>query len=339
MKQVRLHITRYMVGKPLLVNDKRVSLVNGFPTRFIFLKREIDSGQLSRIKFCLTLLNVSKCITPKKGEEWPVSYDSITDPYKGKLYTIPKWFIIKWLNDNKLRAYTPHYGLNDFYVSMKSSPTGPALMSLWTALIHCSYGTLQTFLNIMNCKSRYGLTYVNYSVLLNDLFNKFYTWSFNNYEKLPKDLNRKRGLKSLRIGKLAVVDAPEGKKRVIATVDYFSQFLLKKIGAEIFRNLRKLPSDRTFTQDPHHVWEGTDSFHSLDLTAATDRFPLILEAKLLKYLFQNDDLSRNWVHLLVDREFELPGDTTEYVKYSVGQPMGAHSSWAMFSLTHHLTVA
>jgi hypothetical protein len=191
----------------------------------------------------------------------------------------------------------------------------------------------------MNCKSRYGLTYVNYSVLLNDLFNKFYTWSFNNYEKLPKDLNRKQGLKSLRIGKLAVVDAPEGKKRVIATVDYFSQFLLKKIGAEIFRNLRKLPGDRTFTQDPHHVWEGTDSFHSLDLTAATDRFPLILEAKLLKYLFQNDDLSRNWVHLLVDREFELPGCTTEYVKYSVGQPMGAHSSWAMFSLTHHLTVA
>lgn len=41
----------------------------------------------------------------------------------------------------------------------------------------------------------------------------------------------------------------------------------------------------------------------------------------------------------MDREYELPGDTTEYVKYAVGQPMGAHSSWAMFSLTHHLVVA
>jgi hypothetical protein len=69
MKQVRLHITRYMVGRPLLVNDKRVSLIRGFPTRFIFLKKYIDSGRLADVKFCLTLLNVSKCITPKKGEE------------------------------------------------------------------------------------------------------------------------------------------------------------------------------------------------------------------------------------------------------------------------------
>jgi hypothetical protein len=339
MKQVRLHITRYMVGKPLMVNDKRVSLIRGFPTRFMFLRKYIDSGRLSEIKFILTLLNVSKCITPKKGEEWPVDYSTITNPYKGKVYTIPKWFIQKWLKDRGLRAYTPHYSLDDFYVSMKSSPTGPALMSLWTAIIHCSYGTLQTFLNIMNCKSHFKSSYWCYSVNLNDLFNKFYTWAFNNYSDLPKDLNRDRGLKSLRIGKLAIVDAPEGKKRVIATVDYFTQFLLRKIGMEIFRNLRKLPSDRTFTQNPHNNWLGTDSFYSLDLSAATDRFPIALQAKVLKYLFKNDDLARNWVHLLIDREFELPGDTIEYVKYSVGQPMGAHSSWAMFSLTHHLTVA
>lgn len=69
MKQVRLHITRYMVGRPLMVNDKRVSLKRGFPTRFIFLKKYIDSDKLSEVKFVLTLLNVSKCITPKKGEE------------------------------------------------------------------------------------------------------------------------------------------------------------------------------------------------------------------------------------------------------------------------------
>lgn len=145
----------------------------------------------------------------------------------------------------------------------------------------------------MNCKSRYGKSYFCYSVLLNDLFNKFYTFAFNNYDKLPKDLNRERGLKSLRIGKLAVVDAPEGKKRVIATVDYFTQFLLRKIGMELFRLLKTLPSDRTFTQCPTHNWEGEDSFYSLDLTAATDRFPITLQAKVLKYLFQNDDLARN----------------------------------------------
>jgi hypothetical protein len=52
------------------------------------------------------------------------------------------------------------------------------------------------------------------------------------------------------IGRLAVIEAPEAKMRVIATLDYFSQVLLKPIHDEIFRNLRKFPSDRTFTQDP-----------------------------------------------------------------------------------------
>jgi hypothetical protein len=28
----------------------------------------------------------------------------------------------------------------------------------------------------------------------------------------------------------------------------------------------------------------------------------------------------------------------EYVRYSVGQPMGAYSSWAVFTITHHLVV-
>jgi hypothetical protein len=105
----------------------------------------------------------------------------------------------------------------------------------------------------MNCQRRKGTSYISYSILLNDLFNKFYTFAFNNYSDLPKDLNRSSGqIKSNRIGKLAVIDAPEGKKRVIATVDYFTQFLLRKIGQEIFSCLRKLPQDRTFTQDPTH---------------------------------------------------------------------------------------
>jgi hypothetical protein len=105
----------------------------------------------------------------------------------------------------------------------------------------------------MNCKSRYGLAYINYSILLNDLFNKFYTFAFNNIGNLPEDRNRSSGgLKSEFIGKLAIVDAPEGKKRVIATVDYFTQFLLRPIGKEMFKVLKQLKTDRTFTQSPFH---------------------------------------------------------------------------------------
>jgi hypothetical protein len=94
MKQVRLHITRYMVGKPLMTNSNRVSLTSGFPTRFLFLKKYIDSGNICQIKFVLTLMNISKCILPKKDEEFPISYDSITNPFnKPREYTVPAWFI------------------------------------------------------------------------------------------------------------------------------------------------------------------------------------------------------------------------------------------------------
>jgi hypothetical protein len=61
------------------------------------------------------------------------------------------------------------------------------------------------------------------------------------------------------IGKLAVIEAPEGKMRVIATLDYFSQVILKPIHDEIFRNLRKFKSDRTFTQEPRHDLEENNS--------------------------------------------------------------------------------
>jgi hypothetical protein len=129
-KQARLHVTRYMVGRPLYVNSARVSLTAGFPTRLLFLKGFIDSGKLSEIKYVLTLLNIPKSIKPKKDEELPISYNSITDPRStNKEYTIPVWFIKRFIKDNNLYAEVPKYNLTDFYLSMKSSPSGPALIS------------------------------------------------------------------------------------------------------------------------------------------------------------------------------------------------------------------
>jgi hypothetical protein len=43
------------------------------------------------------------------------------------------------------------------------------------------------------------------------------------------------------------------------------------------------------------------------------------------------------MNLLTQREFVTP-DCKNRIKYSVGQPMGAYSSWIAFSLTHHLVV-
>lgn len=69
-----------------------------------------------------------------------------------------------------------------------------------------------------------------------------------------------------------------------------------------------------------------------------------LQATLLDTLL-GSSIGTNWKTLLVDRDYQVPvsdliqkRDKVESVKYSVGQPMGALSSWAMLALTHHLLV-
>ena len=53
-------------------------------------------------------------------------------------------------------------------------------------------------------------------------------------------------------GRLSIISDPECKQRIIAIFDYYSQFTLKPIHNNFMRLLRKLPCDRTFTQDPIH---------------------------------------------------------------------------------------
>jgi len=81
----------------------------------------------------------------------------------------------------------------------------------------------------------------------------------------------------------------------------------------------------------------------LDLSAATDRFPISLQVKLIRNIF-NHDVAINWYNILINRVYTyLPPkgskDEPKHLKYAVGQPMGAYSSWATFTLSHHLVVA
>jgi len=69
----------------------------------------------------------------------------------------------------------------------------------------------------------------------------------------------------------------------------------------------------------------------MDLSAATDRLPVVLQEQILNILGFEGTLWKN----VLDREWDLKGET---VRYSVGQPMGAYSSFACLALTHHVIV-
>jgi len=148
------------------------------------------------------------------------------------------------------------------------------------------------------------------------------------------------------LGKLSVKEEAAGKMRIFALVDPWTQWLLKPLHDLIFNNiLRAIPQDGTFDQlAPLRLLMkrtgGKTGYFSLDLTAATDRLPLALQQRIIAHL-ANDEFSLAWATLLTGRDYWLktmqPHISGPY-RYSVGQPMGALSSWASLALTHHFIV-
>nr|BCY26967.1 RNA dependent RNA polymerase [Nigrospora sphaerica mitovirus 2] len=127
----------------------------------------------------------------------------------------------------------------------------------------------------------------------------------------------------------------EGKTRVIAIGDYFSQTALKGLHNYLYRALKKIPQDCTFDQESFRSkLGGADWYYSIDLTAATDRFPIkVISQVLLGHLPLN--YVSAWEDIMVGYPFKFKG---EYLNYAVGNPMGFYSSWASFALTHHYVV-
>lgn len=137
------------------------------------------------------------------------------------------------------------------------------------------------------------------------------------------------------LSRLTAVYNTAGKARVIGITNYWVQTALFPLHKEIFKLLKLLPTDGTFNQlSPVWKLQASESrYFSYDLTAATDRLPREIQRDIL-VKFVGRPLAYLW-SWLVDMPFSYHN---RVVKYSVGQPMGAYSSWAMLALTHHFII-
>lgn len=142
--------------------------------------------------------------------------------------------------------------------------------------------------------------------------------------------------KWLPIGKLSIVYDQAGKARVVAMANWWVQLVLRPLHKSIFGLLKDIKQDGTFHQDgPLELIRESPNvghhFSCFDLSSATDRLPVDLQVQVLN-AFGVD--GHAWKDL-----FSYPWYYKgKPVEYSVGQPMGAYSSWAMLALTHHLIV-
>jgi len=110
--------------------------------------------------------------------------------------------------------------------------------------------------------------------------------------------------------------------------------LLRPLHDSLFELLKRIPNDGTFNQDESVARSKSKALRtncswSYDLTAATDRLPIIFQSALLDRIVPGK-LGNSWAGLLVMRDYYY--DLTNYggdigkVRYTVGQPMGALSS-------------
>jgi hypothetical protein len=323
LKRIRLHFTRFLCGQPLLESEFDIEINSkGLPKIFEDFEQLCSGAECQR--FLLTLLTTSRCLKPFKGEIIPIDFSSIVNEFTGTSKVLDPGTIRNTLKSMHVTPRKiPKFSLDNLFLVTKAGPHGPSTLT--------SYKSTSCF-NEMNIQGLIGLTCMEGIEWLNSLIDKCRKYNYIFCPTAPM-----AGNKGTR--RLSIVKDPECKMRVIAIFDWVSQIFLNGVAKQIYSDLKKIPSDRTFSQDPEfkHIQYSTKRpFYSIDLTAATDRFPIEFQQQILTMLY-GKSVSEAWGKTMVGNEFYFP-TLGDHVRYAVGQPMGARSSWAVFALSHHVLI-
>ena len=179
---------------------------------------------------------------------------------------------------------------------------------------------------------------------------------YNRFETLPSGIeeisiaNAFQGdyfseMENISVGRVSTLQEVGLKARFIANAFPSIQVALSRLGNKIYRLLKHIDGDRTFDQDSAitnvqdflNSNENTKGLMSIDLSSATDRFPLSLQLSVLQRLVDRGLLESEDVELFseVSRSlFTMPDGTT--IKWEVGQPLGVYPSFGVFALTHNM---
>jgi len=141
--------------------------------------------------------------------------------------------------------------------------------------------------------------------------------------------------KTSYIRRLSSFPDKEGKMRTIGIIDYFSQLALKPLHNYLGQALSKIPQDCTLDQQKFKkLLDGAEIYYSIDLSNATDRFPISVIKSLLECQLPRSYVDA-WSDVMVGYPFNFEGKD---LFYAVGNPMGAYSSFNSFALTHHFLI-
>jgi hypothetical protein len=333
LKEVLRLTTRKLAGlDPMPSKGIFVKLhkVNGYP-RIIplnLINLILDRGQDNWLKGVIALLSVLSIFRVLPTEVIP-NTKTITDEWCGEIKTLP---------EGPIKTAVENLGIPVFKGlgmrvkgSMKAGPNGK--LSLMTSCLDALTFWIypRQLLDLLKFQIiTYGLSGVFFSCWLLTIM----------IFSLPYFLLTKLfGAMTPVLGRLAVVYDQAGKARVVAISNSWIQMAMFPIHLAIFNFLKRLPMDGTHDQMKCYddllsrtdLKEKNQILYGFDLSAATDRLPIEAQQQILDLIGLDGKL---WGRLLrIGYWFH-----THFVHYSVGQPMGAYSSFAMLALTHHVIV-
>jgi hypothetical protein len=313
LKRLRVVIYRYLAGDPLFVTGL-AQYRDGLPK---ILGPEVADGirrgEVAIIRATLSFLQISRIIPGwKKLDLSPIflpprkEFTSLQEEFKS------------FLVDSNALPRAQSWAWDYLHPTTRMGPNGPALNNAtfdfypwWTRFGYAPISLPGKYQKLL--------------IYLQEMIPHFSHWPSN-----PKDKFKDKPI----LRRLSTVDDKEAKERVIGIVDYWSQSLLKPFHESILRILGRWQTDLTSGQNISPFGDHSQKYWSIDLTSATDRFPISLQEIVVSQL-EGEVFARVWKDLMIGEPFEFRG---KYYKYATGQPMGAYSSWAVFALTHHLWI-
>jgi len=317
IKLIRLELTRRLAGQDKLERPDFARCRDGMPKVLTpYLRNKLRSKDLGAYQAVFTVLTSTRSILGGKPVdtlplEKESSYKSLPD------LALIDGFMSKW------NIKPIDFAWEQFHMSVKAGPNGPALNTSLHDFLALTPRQKQLVSELGGPQLAMVVRHLDIwkgSGLIERLCPSFH--------KMPKTLSS---------AKLSVKPDREAKSRIFGILDYWTQTCLKPLHLELFKVLKRIGPDKTFAQTSLLTEFRPDeghSYHSVDLSSATDRFPILLQEQVLSRLIGPNKASQ-WRELLTDREFQLGNRS---IRYGAGQPMGALSSWAAFTLCHHFIV-
>jgi len=195
----------------------------------------------------------------------------------------------------------PHFG--SFHFSNRASPLGDNCMeSMMVELASLPPDILSAIYDVGGPDIKFRINFIlsnfskicsaipNFKKVVSDLIDKFryvdgFITPFDIYDK-NDDFYVK--FLSQYIRKMVSFAEYEGKTRIIGLCEYWSQVALEPLASLCFNILDSIPQDQTFGQADgckELTFSSSVTYHSLDLSAFTDRFPMQINSTLLARMF------------------------------------------------------